>query len=95
MHLVGFFVWATSKYSFFSLLGSIPFNNLEVLDLTDNIFTGSIPPYIWNLTSLQVLSLANNQLTGSLPVEGKNQMKHWAKALSFFFFFLSFPEIKL
>ncbi|KAJ9678774.1 hypothetical protein PVL29_020848 [Vitis rotundifolia] len=66
-----------SNYRFVSNIFSlVPFNNLEVLDLSSNHFTGRIPPYIWNLTSLQALSLADNQLTGPLPVEGFCKLKN-------------------
>uniref|UniRef100_A0ACD5VH84 Uncharacterized protein n=1 Tax=Avena sativa TaxID=4498 RepID=A0ACD5VH84_AVESA len=43
---------------------------LELLDLSVNAFTGSIPPGIWNLTKLQTLTLYGNNLNGEVVVDG-------------------------
>ena len=73
----------------FILVGLVVFNKLEVLDLGYNALIGSIPQFIWNLSSLQILSLRKNMLNSSLPSEGKNQMRHYPicihKLVSFFF----------
>ena len=42
------------------------FNRLEILDLHDNSFTGSISPYIGVLSSLKAISLAYNQLNDTV-----------------------------
>ena len=56
----------------FCFVGLATFHNLQVLDLSDNGFIGSIPPSIGALSSLKVLSLAYNKLNGSLPAhQGK------------------------
>lgn len=55
----------------------IAFNNLEVLDLRNNNFVGSIALFVKDMSFLQVLSLPNNELNGTLPIEGKNQMKQY------------------
>ncbi len=47
--------------------------NLEILDLSDNQFTG-VPAEIGQLGSLEILDLSNNQLTG-LPYELGNLSK--------------------
>ncbi|KAL6335677.1 hypothetical protein AAG906_032867 [Vitis piasezkii] len=57
----------------------VVFNKLEVLDLGDNALIGSIPQFIWNLSSLQILSLRNNMLNSSLPSEGFCRMKKLEK----------------
>ena len=55
------------------LAGGIPdslltLSNLEVLDLSDNLLSGSIPAEGWNnLDSLQWLKLEDNRLTGAIP----------------------------
>jgi hypothetical protein len=40
---------------------------LEELDLSQNQFTGDIPPQLANVRRLRVLNLSGNRLTGSLP----------------------------
>ncbi|XP_024545094.1 LRR receptor-like serine/threonine-protein kinase GSO1 [Selaginella moellendorffii] len=42
-------------------------NKIEVLDLSSNNLTGTLPDVIANLSSLRVLSAANNSLSGVLP----------------------------
>lgn len=61
-----------------SLTGSLPAEvrllaNLEVLDLSDNQFTG-VPAEIGQLSNLRVLDLSNNPITG-LPNELANLKK--------------------
>ncbi|XP_030971224.1 receptor-like protein 13 [Quercus lobata] len=41
--------------------------SLEVLNLGDNNFNGSLPKYLANLRSLEVLNLGGNNFNGSLP----------------------------
>ncbi|XP_057967792.1 receptor-like protein 15 [Malania oleifera] len=48
-------------------LDMLAFRNLEVLNLGDTSFSGSIPPSIRALPSLKALSLARNNISGSLP----------------------------
>ena len=48
------------------------FSSLKILDLSENSFTGSIPPYIGELSSLKALSLYSNKLNRTLPIRGKN-----------------------
>ncbi|XP_021822015.1 leucine-rich repeat receptor-like protein kinase PEPR1 [Prunus avium] len=48
-------------------LPSINFTSLLVLDLSDNKFTSTIPPWLFNLTELEMLDLTDNNLTGKLP----------------------------
>eukprot|EP01018_Ginkgo_biloba_P010948 Gb_30574 [translate_table: standard] len=54
-----------------NLNGSIPplsqCTYLEVLDLSDNHLSGSLPPGLSNCSSLQVLNLSNNELHGEIP----------------------------
>uniref|UniRef100_A0A2P2MVG1 Leucine-rich repeat family protein n=1 Tax=Rhizophora mucronata TaxID=61149 RepID=A0A2P2MVG1_RHIMU len=56
--------------------GSIPtlssLNELEVLDLSDNRFSGEIPGFLVELPSLTQLILSNNQLSGIIP-----EFKRW------------------
>ncbi|CAI9109346.1 OLC1v1009150C1 [Oldenlandia corymbosa var. corymbosa] len=42
-------------------------NSVAVLKLGNNNFTGNIPDYMCNLSSLSILSLSNNHLTGGIP----------------------------
>ena len=48
----------------FLLVDMTNFSSLEILDLSDNGFAGSISPYIGALSS--------NGLNGTLPTQGKN-----------------------
>jgi len=48
------------------------FGSLEILDLTGNDFTRSIPPYIGALSSLKAISLSDMELNGTLPIQGMN-----------------------
>ncbi|KAL5977372.1 LRR receptor-like serine/threonine-protein kinase ghr1 [Asimina triloba] len=55
-----------------SITGKIPSNigglgKLEYLDISDNLFSSTIPPEIGKLVSLRNLSLAGNNFSGSLP----------------------------
>ncbi|KAJ9561328.1 hypothetical protein OSB04_006488 [Centaurea solstitialis] len=52
------------------------FHNLEVLDLSENNFVGSIPSTIQELSSLRVLSFAYNNLHGSLRDHGLCELKN-------------------
>ncbi|GLT78571.1 hypothetical protein SLA2020_501010 [Shorea laevis] len=45
----------------------IGFTRLKILDLSENQFSGTIPPSIGALHSLKALFLSHNQLNGSLP----------------------------
>ncbi|KAG7994245.1 hypothetical protein I3843_01G048800 [Carya illinoinensis] len=53
--------------------GSLPINDLanfsklEILDISENLFTGSVSPSIRELFSLKALSLSSNELNGTLP----------------------------
>ncbi|KAM3198149.1 hypothetical protein ACQJBY_073330 [Aegilops geniculata] len=54
------------------LMESLPqctWTKLQELDLSDNNFTGPIPPQLGNLTWLTSLELSNNHLTGRIPPE--------------------------
>ncbi|PUZ54853.1 hypothetical protein GQ55_5G164600 [Panicum hallii var. hallii] len=42
---------------------------LEILDLSVNMLTGSIPPGVWSLKELQALTAFRNNLTGDLVVD--------------------------
>lgn len=53
---------------FFLNVGLASFSRLEVLDLSNNKFVGSIPSSIEALSSVKVLSFADNDLNGSLPL---------------------------
>lgn len=55
-----------------SITGKIPsniadFKALEYLDLSDNLFSSTLPPGLGKLESLKNLSLAGNNLSGSIP----------------------------
>ncbi|KAF8696378.1 hypothetical protein HU200_037287 [Digitaria exilis] len=43
---------------------------LELLDLSINMLTGSIPPKVWSLNKLQQLTVYRNNLTGNVAVDG-------------------------
>uniref|UniRef100_A0A7N2LKL7 Uncharacterized protein n=1 Tax=Quercus lobata TaxID=97700 RepID=A0A7N2LKL7_QUELO len=56
------------------------FSSLKILDLSENFFTGSIPPYIGALSSLKALSLYyNNPLNGTLPIREMCALKKLEK----------------
>ncbi|XP_047094464.1 receptor-like protein kinase 5 [Lolium rigidum] len=64
-------VWLASS----ALTGEFPayvtgMSELVWLDLSNNSFTGSIPPAIWNLPKLQTLYLYSNYLAGDLVIDG-------------------------
>ncbi|CAL2271474.1 unnamed protein product [Prunus armeniaca] len=48
-------------------LPSINFTSLFVLDLSNNDFNSTIPPWLFNITELEMLDLTVNNLTGKLP----------------------------
>uniref|UniRef100_A0A453QZ41 non-specific serine/threonine protein kinase n=1 Tax=Aegilops tauschii subsp. strangulata TaxID=200361 RepID=A0A453QZ41_AEGTS len=50
-----------------SALGNL--SHLRVLNLSGNLFAGSVPPELGSLSRLKQLSLADNQFQGSIPVE--------------------------
>ena len=63
-------LWATKC----NLVGDFPryvvdMPELEMLDLSINKLTGSIPPGVWNLKKLQALTPFRNNLTGDLVVD--------------------------
>lgn len=43
---------------------------LEILDLSENKFTGGIPASLGSLSSLEALYLGHNLLNGSLAIQG-------------------------
>uniref|UniRef100_K4C4L9 Leucine-rich repeat-containing N-terminal plant-type domain-containing protein n=1 Tax=Solanum lycopersicum TaxID=4081 RepID=K4C4L9_SOLLC len=49
------------------------FQELRILDLSFNCFTGAAPHWLFHLPSLFLLSVEANQLTGKLPNELKNR----------------------
>jgi Leucine-rich repeat (LRR) protein len=64
-------VWLASS----GLTGEFPgfvtgMSEMVWLDLSNNSFTGSIPPAIWNLPKLQVLYLYSNNLAGNVVIDG-------------------------
>ncbi|KAH6785720.1 hypothetical protein C2S51_038175 [Perilla frutescens var. frutescens] len=44
------------------------YKNLRVIDLSDNMLSGSIPGELGKLTRLQTLDLSGNQLSGNIPI---------------------------
>ncbi|KAI3450008.1 hypothetical protein Pfo_006673 [Paulownia fortunei] len=50
------------------LSGKIPWQNIQILDLGNNSFTGPIPVNLGSLSSLVILRLDNNKLTGTFPL---------------------------
>ncbi|XP_077246197.1 leucine-rich repeat (LRR) family protein [Tasmannia lanceolata] len=46
-----------------------PLSFLQTLDLSDNLFSGEIPPTLSNLTSLRRLSLSRNSFSGPIPAQ--------------------------
>ena len=63
---------------------------LELLDMSENDFTGIVPPSIGALFSLKYLFLTRNQLNGSLPTQGMYLIKFY---VSIFFFFTKLKKI--
>ena len=49
--------------------------NLRVLNLHNNLLTGSVPVWLGNLTGLERIGLGGNQLTGDIPPELGNLAK--------------------
>ncbi|KAJ9553178.1 hypothetical protein OSB04_017223 [Centaurea solstitialis] len=81
LDLSGNFLGATYIFNLlilnFCFLALASFHHLEVLDLSGNELTGSIPSTINTLSSLKVLSFARNNLNGSLlPNEGLCELKN-------------------
>ena len=60
--------------SSFLLVDMANFSSLEILDLSENDFTGSITPYIGALSSLKAISLSYNKLNGALNTPGKKTL---------------------
>jgi hypothetical protein len=64
--------------------------HIQVLELSNNVLTGEIPPTLAALKSLKFLSLAHNELSGNLPpavfnhVSGLNELVHLDLAGNFF-----------
>lgn len=50
----------------FHILDLVTFSRLEILDLSSNKLTGSVPQSKGALSSLKALSLSQNKLNGSL-----------------------------
>ncbi|CAL9004721.1 unnamed protein product [Prunus brigantina] len=56
-----------------NLNGSIPDNvcqhlpRIQLLDLTDNKFSGPLPSKLWQCREMQVLALTSNKFSGSIP----------------------------
>ncbi|GMI92990.1 receptor like protein 13 [Hibiscus trionum] len=53
-------------------LSYVSLNNsesLEVLDVSDNDFSGELPTWLWNKTYLRILDLSQNHFEGSIPME--------------------------
>jgi len=46
--------------------GAIPFENLKVLDISNNRFSGQLPSFSF-IYSLEILRLSNNEVSGPLP----------------------------
>ena len=62
------------------MIGEIPdnvytLNNLQILDLANNYFSGKISPKIGDLTNLEMLSIGGNNLNGTIPTEIANLVK--------------------
>ncbi|MCD7447506.1 hypothetical protein HAX54_030372 [Datura stramonium] len=60
---------ALDQWNYSGSLTSVSWNlpYLQTLDLTNNVFTGSVPESLSNLTSIQRLGLSRNLLSGSIP----------------------------
>ncbi|KAL7179982.1 hypothetical protein ACSBR1_043233 [Camellia fascicularis] len=54
--------------------GLASFDHLEILDLQQNGFYGSVPPFI-GASSLKALYLNSNKFNGSLPIQGLCELK--------------------
>ncbi|XP_028078966.1 receptor-like protein 14 [Camellia sinensis] len=54
--------------------GLASFYNLKILDLKQNGFYGSVPPFI-GASSLKALYLSSNNFIGSLPIQGLCELK--------------------
>ncbi|KAL4291951.1 hypothetical protein GQ457_14G027010 [Hibiscus cannabinus] len=52
------------QLSFHSLSNS---ESLEVLDVSDNDFSGELPAWLWNKTYLRILDLSRNHFEGPIP----------------------------
>ncbi|MFS7931894.1 putative non-specific serine/threonine protein kinase [Helianthus anomalus] len=53
-------------------------HNLEELYLSENWFTGHLPPSLWRLKKLRKIGLSDNKFIGSIPSEVANltQLTH-------------------
>lgn len=55
------------------LSGSLPdglfpaLTNLEIVDLSHNNFTGTIPDALWSISTLQLIDVSGNNFTGTFP----------------------------
>ncbi|XP_076929613.1 putative leucine-rich repeat receptor-like serine/threonine-protein kinase At2g19230 [Bidens hawaiensis] len=65
----------------FDLSGDFPdissMDALEIIDLSNNTFTGAIPGFLGTMPKLQQLNLADNQFSGSIPttISKNNKLK--------------------
>ncbi|CAK9323419.1 unnamed protein product [Citrullus colocynthis] len=50
-----------------NLSSPAPFQGLQVLDLSSNVFSGHIPSNVGELSNLQLLNISRNHLVGSIP----------------------------
>ncbi|KAI7992673.1 Receptor-like protein 45 [Camellia lanceoleosa] len=57
-----------------TMQGLASFYHLEILDLQQNGFYGSVPPFI-GASSLKALYLNSNKFNGSLPIQGLCELK--------------------
>ena len=61
----------------FLILDLVTFSRLEILDLSSNKLTGSVPHQsIGALSSLKALSSSQNKLNGSLPTKGNYHIQY-------------------
>lgn len=60
--------WNQVDFSFVEIPTEIgALQRLRTLDIEFNLFSGPIPPFIFNLSSLVILGLSGNNFTGGLP----------------------------
>ncbi|MFS7916251.1 putative non-specific serine/threonine protein kinase [Helianthus anomalus] len=65
--LKSLFLSRNKFYGGIFFLCQIDSEQVEIIDLSYNSFTGRIPDCLWNFGLLKVLSLGNNNLSGRLP----------------------------